>query len=426
MPLNKKSHKIIVPEVIYKSSKEVIRSFLSGLYKGDGYISNQKIEYGTRSKKLAQGICYLLTFFGIKSKFWRRKDGMYLVTISGKLEINKFKENILEKRITENIRRYYNAQYKLPKISDLLRKAKNILNLHYGKQIPEGIFESVISGRTECGLIRLQRIMEYVEKFATPEFRASDLFKSLKILASGTLLWNRIVKIRKSEPQIMYDLETENSSFIGGELPLLLHNSKWFGESEQRIRELFRRAKQVSPSIILFDEIDALAPRRGFGRHEASERIVSQLLTEMSGIEEMKGVVVIATTNRPDLIDPALLRPGRIDRFVLVPAPDEKSRLEILKVHTRNMPLKNVDLKEWAKKTEGFSGADLEALCREAAMDALRENIKAKEITNKHFEQAFSKIKPSITKDVISHYQKFVERSKKITEEEKETPGYIG
>ena len=215
------------------------------------------------------------------------------------------------------------------------------------------------------------------------------------------------------------------ANFIAVKGPEVL--TMWVGESEKKIREIFRKARQVAPAIIFLDEIDALAPRRGLYRGSAvTETVVSQLLTEMSGIEETKNVVIIAATNRPDIVDPALLRPGRIDRFVLVPAPDEKSRLEILKVHTRNMPLKNVDLKEWAKKTEGFSGADLEALCREAAMNALRENIKAKEITNKHFEQAFSKIKPSITKDVISHYQKFVERSKKITEEEKETPGYIG
>jgi len=214
------------------------------------------------------------------------------------------------------------------------------------------------------------------------------------------------------------------ANFISVKGPELL--SKWFGESEQKIRELFRRAKQVAPAIIFFDEIDALAPRRGFGTHEASERIVSQILTEMSGIEEMKGVVVIAATNRPDLVDPALLRPGRIDRFVLVPPPDEKERLQILKIHTRNMPLKDVDLKEIVKKTEGFSGADLEALCREAAMNALRENIKAKEVRMKHFEEALKKITPSLTKEMIEYYQKFTERRKKIEAEKEVQPTYIG
>ncbi|MEM7821648.1 MAG: CDC48 family AAA ATPase [Candidatus Aenigmatarchaeota archaeon] len=216
------------------------------------------------------------------------------------------------------------------------------------------------------------------------------------------------------------------ANFISVKGPELL--SKWFGESEQRIRELFKRAKQVSPAIIFFDEIDALAPRRGFGLHEATERIVSQLLTEMSGIEEMKNVIVIAATNRPDLIDPALLRPGRIDRFVLVPAPDENTRVEIFKIHTKKMPLaKDVDIKEFAKKTEGFSGADIEALCREAAMNAIRENIKAKEVKKKHFEEALNKISPSITEEVKQYYEKFEERQKKIRkEEEKSMPTYIG
>jgi transitional endoplasmic reticulum ATPase len=205
--------------------------------------------------------------------------------------------------------------------------------------------------------------------------------------------------------------------------------SMWFGESERRLRELFRRARQVAPAIIFLDEIDALAPKRGYYRGSAAtETIVSQLLTELSGIEETKNVVVIAATNRPDMIDSALLRPGRIDRFVLIPPPNAKARVEILKIHTRNMPLKGVDLKEIAEKTEGFSGADLEALCREAAMNALREDIKAKAVEKKHFEEALKKITPSLTKDVQAYYEKFVERSKKIRkpEEEKEQFGYIG
>jgi transitional endoplasmic reticulum ATPase len=217
------------------------------------------------------------------------------------------------------------------------------------------------------------------------------------------------------------------ANFISVKGPEL--TSKWFGESERMIRDLFRRAKQVAPCIIFLDEIDSIVPRRGlyYGTH-ATESIVSQILSEMSGLEELKGVVVIAASNRPDIIDPALLRPGRIDRFVLVPAPDEKARLEILKVHTRNMPLKNVDLKDLAKKTEGFSGADIEALCREAAMNALRENLKAKEVKDKHFEEALKKVTPSITKDIQKYYEKFVERQRKIRKEEevKEGPSYIG
>ncbi|HLC50768.1 MAG TPA: CDC48 family AAA ATPase, partial [archaeon] len=194
------------------------------------------------------------------------------------------------------------------------------------------------------------------------------------------------------------------------------------GESEKRVREIFRRAKQVAPAIILFDEIDAIAPRRGAEvGSRVSEQVVSQLLTEMSGIEDMEGVVVIATTNRPDIIDPALLRPGRFDRLIYTPAPEEKTRLEILNIHTRSMPLKEVDLEKIAERTEGYSGADLEAVAREAGLSALRENPnKAKEVAKKHFEEALKKIKPSITEDMFKKYQRIVEEVKRTKLDEKE------
>jgi transitional endoplasmic reticulum ATPase len=217
------------------------------------------------------------------------------------------------------------------------------------------------------------------------------------------------------------------ANFISIKGPEVL--TMWVGESERKIRELFRRARQVAPCIIFLDEIDALAPKRGsYAGTRVTETVVSQLLSEMSGLEELKGVVVIAATNRPDIVDSALLRPGRLDRQILVPAPDEETRHEIFKVHTKNMPIKDINLKELAKKTEGFSGADIEALCREAAMSALRENMKAKEVKKKHFEEALKNAVPSLTKEVQDHYQKFVERQRRIrkTEEEKVEPGYIG
>ncbi len=204
--------------------------------------------------------------------------------------------------------------------------------------------------------------------------------------------------------------------------------SKWVGESERLIRDLFKRAKQVAPCIIFFDEIDALAPKRGghFGE-QATESIVSQLLTEMSGLEELHGLVIIAASNRPDIIDPALLRPGRFDRQILVPAPDKKARLEILKIHTKNMPLKGVSLNELAEKTDNFTGADIEALCREAGIHALRENIKASEVKKKDFDDALKKTVPSMSKNVENHYQRFIERQKRVKEdEEREAPAYIG
>ncbi|MBI4894426.1 MAG: CDC48 family AAA ATPase [Candidatus Aenigmarchaeota archaeon] len=218
------------------------------------------------------------------------------------------------------------------------------------------------------------------------------------------------------------------ANFISVKGPEL--KSKWVGESEKMIRDLFRRARQVAPTVIFFDEIDSLAPKRNIsGGEHSSESIVSQLLTEMSGLEELKGVVVIAATNRPDIIDPAILRPGRFDRYVMVPPPDEKARLEILKVHVNHMPLKGIDLKEIAKSTDGFSGADLDSLCREAAMNALREDVKADEVKSKHFEDALKKLTPSISKEVRAHYEKFVERQKRVRQKEDDTmgvSGYIG
>ncbi|MEM2192338.1 MAG: AAA family ATPase, partial [Candidatus Hadarchaeales archaeon] len=201
------------------------------------------------------------------------------------------------------------------------------------------------------------------------------------------------------------------ANFISIKGPELL--SKWVGESERGVREVFRKARMAAPSIIFFDEIDALVPQRGsgYGDSHVTERVISQLLTEMDGLEKLENVVVIGATNRPDLIDQALLRPGRFDRLILVPAPDEKARLEILKIHTRGMPLaKDVNLEVLAKETEGYSGADPAALCREAAMRVLRKDIHGKEIKAVHFKEAMKEVKPSITPEMMKVYESFAER----------------
>jgi len=194
-------------------------------------------------------------------------------------------------------------------------------------------------------------------------------------------------------------------NFISVKGPALL--SKWVGESERGIREVFRKAKQASPCIIFFDEIDAIAPvRGGSADSHVTERIVSQFLTELDGIEELKGIVVLAASNRPDIIDPALLRPGRFDFQLELPVPDEKTRLEIFKIHTKDKPLANdVKLESLAKTTEGLVGSDIEGICRSASMLAIREFVNeigsrpgASEISDfkigaKHFEQALETVR---------------------------------
>ncbi|EKF85426.1 CDC48 family AAA ATPase [Methanobacterium formicicum] len=184
--------------------------------------------------------------------------------------------------------------------------------------------------------------------------------------------------------------------------------SKWFGESERKIAEIFKKAKQASPCIIFFDEVDAIAPVRGSaaGEPRVTERMVNTILSEMDGLEELRGVVVIGATNRPDLMDPALLRPGRFDEVVLVPPPDENARKDILKVHVEHMALDDdVKIKELAKKTEGYTGADIEVLCRKAGMIALHEDMDIQKVSYRHFKAALKKINPSTTPKTREYYE---------------------
>jgi transitional endoplasmic reticulum ATPase len=200
------------------------------------------------------------------------------------------------------------------------------------------------------------------------------------------------------------------ANFIQVKGPSLL--SMWVGKSEEGVRKVFERARQVAPCIIFFDEIDALAGKRGgeVGGTKVTERVLNQMLAEMDGLEEIKGVTVIAATNRPDLLDAALLRPGRFDRIILVDVPDSASRKQILEVHTKNTPLaSDVKVNDIVKMTEGFVGADIESLIREAAMNALRKDVKTKAVNREDFDAAFAKIKPSVSQDTAKRYKKIEE-----------------
>jgi transitional endoplasmic reticulum ATPase len=194
-----------------------------------------------------------------------------------------------------------------------------------------------------------------------------------------------------------------NANFISVKGPELI--SKWVGESEKHVREIFKKANQVSPAIIFFDEFDSISKSRGSGfGSDSSEKVVNQLLTELDGIEELENVIVIAATNRKDLIDPALLRPGRIESHVELTNPDDKTILEIFKVHTKNMPLeKSLSLETLAKKTSGWNGAEIESTCRRAGLNAIRRNYKEKDgskmkITIEDFTKAIEEVSKTIDK----------------------------
>ncbi|KAA0000195.1 MAG: CDC48 family AAA ATPase [Thermoplasmata archaeon] len=213
------------------------------------------------------------------------------------------------------------------------------------------------------------------------------------------------------------------ANFISVKGPEFL--SKWVGESEKAVRETFRKARQAAPCIVFFDEIDAIAPQRGsLGDSHVTERVISQLLTELDGLEELRDVTVIAATNRPDIIDPALLRPGRFDRIIYIPPPDKDARKEIFKIHLKNKPVADdVNIDELAEKTDGYTGADIAAICNEAVMAAIREYIangvakdrnklKEMKIYKKHFEEAFKNVKP-MPKEEMQRYLEMAKRFEK-------------
>ena len=216
------------------------------------------------------------------------------------------------------------------------------------------------------------------------------------------------------------------ANFISIKGPELL--SKWVGESEKGVREIFRKARQAAPCIIFFDELDAIAPTRGdHGDSHVTERVISQFLTEMDGLEILTNVVVIGATNRPDIIDPALLRPGRFDRILYVPPPDRESRLQIIKIHTKKKPLaEDVNIEDLADKTDGYTGADIASLSSAAVMLALREHItkypdskeaekqtKDLKINMKHFEDAMKKIRP-LSKQEVDMYKNVANKFGKV------------
>ncbi|MFQ5917013.1 MAG: AAA family ATPase, partial [Candidatus Binatia bacterium] len=258
----------------------------------------------------------------------------------------------------------------------------------------------------------LQGVKEILHEMVEIPLNQPDSFSRLGIRSpKGVLLYG---PPGTGKTMVAKAVATEaGANFLTAKGSALL--SKWYGESEKKVAEFFHRARQVTPAILFFDELDSLAPVRGgsLGEPQVTERVVNQLLAEMDGMEELKGVVVLAATNRPDMIDPALLRPGRLDEMVYVPVPEQKARVEIFRSHTKGMALdRDVSIEKLAEITNRFTGADIAGVCMKAGLYALRENPEAKRVTMEHFFHAVKEAIPSVTEEMEGEYAKLARKVK--------------
>ncbi len=336
---------------------------------------------------------------------------------------------------------------------NVLRRLLPTINLKEKEPIPKEVLEKLrvtdADFRAALKIVRPSALREILVE--TPNVKWSDvggltsLKEELKEAVEWPLKYQEAFKrigIRPPKGILMYGppgtgktllakaIATESeANFIHIKGPSLLN--MWVGESERGLRKIFEKARQVAPSIIFFDEIDSIAPKRGrtFG-DKVTERMVTTLLAEMDGMEAQNDVLVIAATNRPDMLDPALLRPGRFDKIISTMIPDKKTRLEIFKIHTSKMPLtKDVNLEKLAEETQNYVGADIEAVCREAGINSLREDIKSKEVKLKHFVNALKIVNPSISTEDLKTYIEIEEeyiRKAKTNQVKPETPSYLG
>ncbi|MBI3033270.1 AAA family ATPase [Candidatus Woesearchaeota archaeon] len=386
LEINKKQDNYSLPRWLLLCNEETIAAFIRGYYHGDGTQGASASKYPTpriysKSKQLLLDMQILLLRIGIVStvKEWKTKLSlMHALEITDSGCIEEF-YTIVKPMVKNSVYQQWQGQRvkfdsneRLPDLSKLLHNIKESLQLRYNHEISEAKYEPIISGRVPLTRRKLKELLAIFEKHKQPN--VENELNKLRNIAKGVLRWDIITEIKQGESRTLYDISMKfHENFLGGSPLTVLHNSKFYGQSEANLRKKFEDAEKNAPAIIFIDEIDAIASKREEVHGEVERRVVAQLLAMMDGLQARGKVVVIAATNIPDSIDPALRRPGRFDREIEIGVPGKTSRLSILKIHTRNMPLdKDVDLKHIADITHGFVGADLSSLAKEAAMVVLR------------------------------------------------------
>ncbi len=402
------SHSKAIPAFAWNLSDETLRMLLRGYASGDGSVRepfSPIVELGTSSRQLSNDLAYLLLRFGVLSRTYVTKDGFYRTVIG---DIDGLKA-FLKIGFHDPYRNELISKY----VSDSARQVGRI------ERIPTELLTNL-----GVAVPSAWRGLRGMGRNALVS-NVSVLPLALKPILEGDVFLDEVVEVSEDDRKYdsVYDIEVDGThNFVGGFGGLLAHNS------EARLREIFKEAKEKAPTIIFIDEIDSIAPKREEVTGEVERRVVSQLLSLMDGLEARGKVIVIAATNRPNAIDPALRRPGRFDREIEIKVPDKRGRLEILQIHTRHMPLVQspddkkgatddtaVDIEKLAAVSHGFVGADLEYLCKEAAMKTLRRNlpnIKLDEdrlspetldkliVTMQDFEDALKDVMPSAMREV--------------------------
>ena len=394
---NSKSREKRVPDFIYNLNENHISAFLRGYFSGDGTLNTKTpapmVEVCTESKELADDIMYLLLYFGIVAKKYERKDRpQSRICFADYENLSKFcKIGFLNENRNRTIYTYVQTQ-----------------KFSRRDQIPnEGLVKEIIDDNYKLKEWRASKSIgkNILQKLENP---------LLQNILESDIYWDKVVQIKEVDnEEFVYDIGVDpKHNFIAGFGGIFAHNS------EENIRKKFEEAEKNAPSIIFIDEIDAIASKREESHGEVERRVVAQLLTLMDGLKTRGKVVVIAASNIPNLLDPALRRPGRFDREIEIGVPSKKGRLDILKIHTRNMPLdKTINLAKIAEPTHGFVGADLAALAKEAAMIVLRRvlpDLKLDEeepipkevlenmiLKQKDFIDALKVVRPSAMREVL-------------------------